>query len=183
MDEYCGIDEAGRGCFAGDLVVAGVILSKNIEKLTDSKKLSSKVRESLYNEIILNSRYHIVSFTSAKIDEIGLSKCIAFALHEIKEKIKASKYIFDGNSSFGVKGIETMVKADTLLSNVSGASILAKVTHDRAILKLSKEFPLYEFEKNKGYGTQKHLQAIKEHGYTPHHRKSFKIKRSPSLFD
>jgi len=183
MNEYCGIDEAGRGCLAGDLVVVGLILRKEIEGLRDSKKLSFMQREKLYTKIIEHGDYHIVSFSSSLIDKIGLSKCMNKALKEIKEKLQASKYIFDGNSSFGVEGIETLVKADSKLINVSGASILAKVTHDTGMITLAKTYPNYGFEKHKGYGTAKHLQAIKEHGYTPHHRKTFKIKDNRSLFD
>lgn len=176
MHKLCGIDEAGRGPLAGDLVMAGVILLEAVEGLMDSKVLSEKKREALYPQIIENSLYHIVSFSPQQIDEQGLSKCLAQGLEAIMDNLEAQTYLFDGNQTFGVLGINTMVKADGKIPEVSAASILAKVTHDRAIVKASKLYPLYGFEKHKGYGTKAHITAIKEHGYTPLHRRSFKIK-------
>lgn len=176
MHNLCGIDEAGRGPLAGDLVMAGVILLNEVEGLMDSKVLSEKKREALYPQIIENSLYHIVSFSPQQIDEQGLSKCLAQGLEEIMDNLEAQSYLFDGNQTFGVLGINTMVKADGKIPEVSAASILAKVTHDRAIIKVSKRYPLYGFERHKGYGTKAHREAIKEHGFTPIHRRSFKIK-------
>jgi ribonuclease HII len=176
MAKLCGIDEAGRGPLAGDLVMAGVILTKEIKELNDSKKLTEKKREYLYDIIIQNSLYHIVSFSAQDIDEKGLSLCLNSGLEEIKKSLDAEIYLFDGNQTFGVLGITTMVKADTKIPEVSASSILAKVTHDRAIIEASKKYPLYNFEKHKGYGTKAHILAIKEHGYCPIHRRSFKVK-------
>jgi len=176
MPSLCGIDEAGRGPLAGDLVIAGVVLLKEVEGLMDSKKLTEKKREILYELIIKNSHYHIVSFSPQQIDKDGLSLCLNKGLEEIKSKLSADIYLFDGNQTFGVLGINTMIKADTKVVEVSGASILAKVTHDRAIIEASKKFPLYGFEKHKGYGTKAHIEAIKEYGYCNIHRRSFKIK-------
>ena len=172
----CGIDEAGRGPLAGDLVIAGVILTTELEGLMDSKKLSEKKREFLYELIIKNSHYHIVSFSPQQIDKEGLSLCLNQGLETIKNELRADIYLFDGNQTFGVLGINTLVKADTKVAEVSAASILAKVTHDRAIIRASKTYPLYGFEKHKGYGTKAHILAIKEHGYCDIHRRSFKIK-------
>jgi len=174
--KLCGIDEAGRGPLAGDLVIAGVILTKEIEGLMDSKKLTEKKRESLYKEIIKHSIYHIVSFSPQDIDTKGLSLCLNEGLESIKKNLEAEIYLFDGNQTFGVLGINTMVKADTKVAEVSSASILAKVTHDRAIKEVAKKFPLYGFEKHKGYGTKAHIEAIKEYGYCAIHRRSFKVK-------
>ena len=176
MHKLCGIDEAGRGPLAGDLVVAGVILTGEVEGLMDSKTLSEKRREELYPIIIENSLHHIVSFSPQEIDNKGLSHCLAEGLESIQEYLKAQIYLFDGNQTFGVLGISTMVKADSKVAEVSAASILAKVTHDRAIIEASKKFPLYGFEKHKGYGTKAHIEAIKEHGYCEVHRRSFKVK-------
>ena len=176
MHKLCGIDEAGRGCIAGDLVIAGVILKSEIKGLMDSKKLTEKKRELLYPQIIKKSFYHIVSFCPKQIDERGLSSCLAQGLEEIQNRLEAKVYLFDGNQTFGVLGISTMVKADTKVAEVSAASILAKVTHDRAIIEASKTHPLYGFEKHKGYGTKAHIEAIKKHGYSDLHRRSFKIK-------
>jgi ribonuclease HII len=179
----CGIDEAGRGPLAGDLVFAGVILDKEIEGLKDSKKLSAKKREELFKKIINNSTYHIVKHSASDIDRYGLSKCIASSLIEIKEVLKADKYLFDGDKTFGVDGIETMIKADDKVIEVSAASILAKVTRDKSMIEASKIYPQYQFEKHKGYITKKHIELIKKHGYCKIHRKSYKVKAlEPTLF-
>lgn len=175
-NQYCGIDEAGRGPIAGPLIVAGVILLKPIEGLTDSKKLSEKRREILYKKIQKSAKFFIYQVDADKIDEIGLSRAIKESLLAIKEGLQNMKYLFDGNSTFGVDGIETMVKADTKVDSVSAASILAKVTRDRLMVAYAKTYPNYGFEKHKGYGTKAHLEAIAKYGYTPIHRKSFKIK-------
>ena len=174
--QLCGIDEAGRGPLAGSLVVAGVVLTNHIDGLRDSKKLSQKRREILYPQIISNSIHHIVIFNAQSVDEIGLSKCIATALLEIQLVMQGYRYLFDGNSSFGVDGIDTMVKADTKIDEVSAASILAKVTHDREMDEIDKLYPEYGFAKHKGYGTKAHIEAIKKYGKIEYHRKSFKIK-------
>jgi len=176
MEILCGIDEAGRGPIAGDMVMAGCILHSDIDGLMDSKKLSAKKREILYEIIIKNATYHVVKFTPKQIDDEGISVCLANGLREIMKSLKAKKYIFDGNTSFGVDGLETMIKADTKIAEVSAASILAKVTHDRDILKEAKRYPEYEFEKHKGYGTAKHVEMIKKYGYSPIHRRSYKLK-------
>ena len=172
----CGIDEAGRGPIAGSLVVAGVILENSVEGLMDSKKISEKKRELLYPQIIQDSTHHIVSFPAHAVDELGISECMSIALQEIQEHIKADTYLFDGNTNFGVSNLETLVKADATVPEVSAASILAKVTHDREMIEFSKQYPEYSFEKHKGYGTKAHVEAIIEHGYTPEHRRSFKLK-------
>lgn len=176
MAKLCGIDEAGRGPLAGDLVMAGVILTHPIEGLMDSKVLSEKKREALYPQIIKNSLYHIISFSPQQIDKEGLRICLGQGLESIQKHLKAELYLFDGNQTFGILGINTMVKADGKIPEVSAASILAKVTHDRAIIEASKRYPLYGFEKHKGYGTKAHIESIKEHGFCELHRRSFKVK-------
>ena len=176
MPSLCGIDEAGRGPLAGNLVIAGVVLKNEIEGLMDSKVLSEKKREALYPKIIENALYHIVSFSPQQIDEHGLSHCLGQGLESIQQHLEAEVYLFDGNQTFGVLGISTMVKADGKIPEVSAASILAKVTHDRAIIEASKIYTNYGFEKHKGYGTKAHIAAIKEYGYSAIHRRSFKIK-------
>lgn len=176
MGRLCGIDEAGRGPLAGSLVVAGVVLHADIEGLTDSKKLTEQKREKLYPIIIENSSYHIVIYEAAQVDELGISICIRSALEEIRTHLPDYNYLFDGNSSFGLCGIETMVKADTKVAEVSAASILAKVTHDRQMLEFAKEYPEYGFEKHKGYGTKAHMGALAKHGRCRHHRYTFKVR-------
>lgn len=172
----CGIDEAGRGPIAGDLVVAGCILHSFVDGLNDSKKLTPKKRETLFEEIVKNSSYHIVKFSATMIDKNGISLCIKRALEEIKQNLQSSEYIFDGNSSFGVKGIKTIIKADSMIAEVSAASIIAKVTHDRDIIELAKLYPQYELDAHKGYGTARHIELIKKYGYSEIHRKSYKLK-------
>jgi ribonuclease HII len=98
------------------------------------------------------------------------------ALREIKDMLNADEYLFDGNVSFGVEGLDTMIKADGKVAEVSAASILAKVVHDLNIIRDSKVYPEYGFEKHKGYGTKLHVEMIKEHGYCPIHRRSFNLK-------
>ena len=132
----CGIDEAGRGCIAGSLVIAGVVLTSTIEGLMDSKKLTEKKREALYPCIIDNAKYHIISFSPQEVDELGISKCLHQGLLSIQEHLQGVDYLFDGNSTFGVENITTMVKADDKIAEVSAASILAKVTRDREIIAL-----------------------------------------------
>jgi len=174
--KLCGIDEAGRGPLAGDLVIAGCVLHNSIEGLNDSKKISEKKREKLYEEIINNSTYYIVSFSSKQIDKDGISKCIKAGLCDIIKNIKADEYLFDGNCSFGIENLKTMIKADAKIIEVSAASILAKVTHDRKIIQDAKKYSKYGFEKHKGYGTAFHIEMIKKYGYCEIHRRSYKIK-------
>jgi len=176
MGKLCGIDEAGRGPIAGNLVVAGCILDNMVEGLNDSKKLTEKKRELLYEKIVKNSTYHIVKFSAKYIDENGISKCLKTALEEIQTNLDAKEFLFDGNTNFGVDGIDTLIKADATIPEVSAASILAKVTHDRDIIEDAKLYPEYHFEKHKGYGTKLHIEMIKKYGYCPIHRKSYKIK-------
>ena len=183
---FCGIDEAGRGPIAGDLVVAGCIFyaDTNIAGLNDSKKISEKKRYELFDEILKNTINHVVVIKPNELDEIGISKCMTKALEEIKSKLNADSYLFDGNTTFGVSGLDTMVKADGKVAQVSAASILAKVIHDLNIIRDAKLYPEYGFEKHKGYGTALHVEMIKEHGYCPIHRRSFKLKAlQGTLFD
>jgi len=180
----CGIDEAGRGPLAGPLVMAGVILTTRIEGLMDSKKLSEKRREALYPKILEVSRHHLAVFSSNEIDDWGISECLHRGLEQIKAALPGAKYLFDGNSTFGVEGIDTMVKADAKIGEVSAASILAKVTRDRMMNRYATVYPQYGFEKHKGYGTVAHVEAMRRYGRSPLHRYSFRVKAldEPPLF-
>ncbi|WP_456432085.1 ribonuclease HII [Nitratifractor sp.] len=171
----CGIDEAGRGPLAGPLVMAGVILLGRIYKITDSKRLDGKTRERLFERIVERSRYHLVIFDNGEIDRYGISGCLRRGLREIHQVLggEGIGFLFDGNSNYGVEGIATMVKADQKIREVGAASILAKVTRDRIMLRLAEEFPCYGFERHKGYGTRDHLEAIRRCGLSPVHRRSF----------
>ena len=176
MNILCGIDEAGRGPLAGPMIVAGVVIKKPIDGLNDSKKLTEKKREALFNIIKENTTYHIVTTSNKQIDEFGLSFCISNSIKEIMSNIKANSYLMDGNTTFGIKGLDCLIKADQSVQEVSAASILAKVTRDRYMKDIAKEYPLYNFEKHKGYGTKAHIEAIKQHGFSKLHRLSYKIK-------
>lgn len=180
----CGIDEAGRGPLAGPLVMAGVILSRSVVGLMDSKKLSEKRREALYPQIIAASQYHIILFSHRQIDKKGISECLHDGLEQIKASLGGVNYLFDGNTAYGVTEIETMVKADMKVSEVSAASILAKVTRDRMMRDYAMLYPEYGFEKHKGYSTQPHIEAMRCHGRCAIHRKSFRVKAldEPTLF-
>jgi ribonuclease HII len=180
----CGIDEAGRGPLAGPLVMAGVILHRRLHGLMDSKLLSEEKREKLYAKIIDNSAYCIIRFSPEEIDGDGLSRCMRKGLEIIKEKLPDAHYLFDGNTAFGVDGIETMIKADMKVREVSAASILAKVIRDREMIEIAKAYPQYGFEHHKGYGTKAHINAIRKYGRCAIHRQSFRVERidTPTLF-
>ncbi len=164
--------------------MAGVILQKRIYKLNDSKLLSEAQRERLYARIVAASAYHVVTFDAETIDSDGISICLRNGLKAIKEALAPARFLFDGNSSFGVSGIETMVGADGKVKEVSAASIVAKVTRDRIMCELSTRYPKYGFERHKGYGTKAHIEAIKRYGRCEIHRRSFRIKEidEPALF-
>jgi ribonuclease HII len=180
----CGIDEAGRGSLAGPLVVAGVILHEPIKGLDDSKKLTPKKREELFEKIISTSSYEIVWTDNKTIDEIGLSKSIKLSIIKIKESLSPSKTVMDGNTTFGVSDVEAIIGADSKVAEVSAASILAKVSRDRYMLDIDKLYPNYGFASHKGYGTKAHIEAIKRYGLSLMHRESFKPKAlRKSLFD
>ena len=178
MKKLCGIDEAGRGPIAGPLVVAGAILIDEITGLNDSKQLSEKKREKLFEEIKEKSKFHIV-FTDAKtIDEKGLSFCLKNSILEIMEKLKndSTEFLMDGNTTFGINNLTCKIKADATVKEVSAASILAKVSRDRYMDEISSKYPNYDFHKHKGYGTKAHIEAIKQFGRSIEHRYSFRLK-------
>lgn len=185
MKKLCGIDEAGRGPLAGPLVVAGVVLDEMILGLTDSKKLNPKKREELFEQICSKNRYKIIFKSNDEIDSLGLSRCLKDSISEIIETINASEYLFDGNTTFGIKNLKTMVKADLYVAEVSAASILAKVSRDRFMNQIASQFADFDFLSHKGYGTKKHIEEIKNFGFTSIHRQSFKLKSqsTDSLFN
>lgn len=178
MKKLCGIDEAGRGPIAGPLVVAGVVLKKELEQLNDSKVLSEKKRELLFDKIIDNSYNHIVFKSAKEIDDKGISKCLKESITEIMQKLSsnASSFLMDGNTSFGINKLEHKIKADATIKEVSAASILAKVSRDRYMYKIASNYENYDFEKHKGYGTKAHVEKIKEFGRSDEHRFTFRLK-------
>lgn len=177
-----GIDEAGRGPWAGPLVVGAVVLGGvEIEGLTDSKKLTKKRREMLELEIIEKTIGYGLGWVSAKeLDEIGMSAALKLATIRAVSKVKCSydEIIIDGTVNFlsetgKGKFVKTMPKADLLIPSVSAASILAKVARDKYMEKIAEQYPEYSFAAHVGYGTAKHRAMIEEHGVTPEHRLSF----------
>lgn len=180
----CGIDEAGRGCLAGPLVVAGAVLKEPVSGLNDSKQLSPKQREALFEILQSKAEFKIVFCDHTMVDSKGLSACLKYAIETIKAHFEGHEILMDGNCTFGVSGIATMVKADAKVAEVSAASILAKVSRDRYMCEIASTYPEYAFEKHKGYGSALHVNKIKAFGYCEIHRKSFKLKflSQPTLF-
>ena len=183
MGKLCGIDEAGRGPFAGPMVVAGVILKNDIDGLNDSKKISEKKREKLFDIIKDNSDYHIVFTSNEDIDKYGLSLCIKNSILEIMDHLDTSNFLMDGNTTYHIDNLKCKIKADATIKEVSAASILAKVSRDRFMIDISCQYPQYNFHKHKGYGTKAHIDAIIKFGYCDIHRRSFKIKKISYLKD
>lgn len=178
MKNLCGIDEAGRGPLAGPLVVAGVILEKEILGLNDSKVLSEKKREKLFDEIKEKSKYHIVFKSAKEIDDFGISFCLKSSILEIMEQLQefSDNFLMDGNTNFGIENLQKEIKADAKYKEVSAASILAKVSRDRFMDEISPLYANYNFHKHKGYGTKAHIEAIRKFGRSDIHRFSFKLK-------
>lgn len=179
--EYiCGIDEAGRGPLAGPVVVAGVIMPKDsmIEGVNDSKKVSEKKREKLYDLIIEEAISYSVSIIGQDtIDDINILNATKQGVTEVVEglDIKPNLILVDALTHINTKGIpyDSIIKGDAKCYNIAAASIIAKVTRDRIMRQWDEVYPQYGFEKHKGYGTAAHIAAIKEYGLTPIHRKSF----------
>lgn len=174
-----GIDEVGRGCWAGPLVAGAVILSEPIEGLMDSKKVSTERRKVLAKEIYLKADALGLGWVDAKrIDTIGLSaanrEAMQLALDQIV--IQYDRIIIDGNYNFfaHLQNSEALIKADSLVPAVSAASIIAKVARDAFMVEAAMQYPEYGFEKHVGYGTKFHHDQIKLHGVCDLHRLSYK---------
>jgi ribonuclease HII len=174
-----GVDEVGRGCLAGPVVSAAVILKKtvNIKLLKDSKKISFKKRIEIAEHIKLHSTYAI---GIASVDEILRLNILQAALLSMKRAIdKLSIYpelvLIDGNfAPKGLSNFKTIINGDEKIKSISAASIIAKVFRDQLMIKLSEKFNNYAWERNFGYGTKAHLDGLKKFGVTSHHRKAFK---------
>jgi len=178
----CGIDEAGRGPLAGDVYAAAVILHPDtqIDGLNDSKKLSEKKRELLYDEIISKAvSYSIATASVQEIDEINILNAAMLAMKRAYEGLENSVDVafIDGNRlpDLPIK-TETVVKGDAISASIAAASILAKVSRDRYMKEISAHYPEYQFDKHKGYGTKLHYEMLDKYGATDIHRKSFLVK-------
>ncbi len=174
-----GVDEAGRGPLAGPVVAAAVILKpgQKLPNLRDSKKLSEKQREILFEKITKNAITYAVTEVSNKyIDKNGLTKAVQKANNDSISKLdpQPSHVLFDGNDKQTTHlPYETIIKGDTFIREIMAASIIAKVTRDRKMYKLAKKHPLYRFEQHKGYGTMLHKALLKKHKPCELHRKSY----------
>ncbi len=176
----CGIDEAGRGPLAGPVVVAGVIMPENsmIEFVNDSKKVTEKRREKLYDTIKEEAiSYSIAVIEQDVIDDINILNATKKGVTEVIDglEIKPELILVDALEHINTRGIpyEPLVKGDSRCYNIAAASILAKVTRDRIMRQWDEIYPQYGFISNKGYGTAKHIAAIKEYGLCPIHRLTF----------
>jgi ribonuclease HII len=177
-----GCDEAGRGCLAGPVVAAAVIMPKNYKHpvLNDSKKLTSKQRAELRQEIIDKAIAWKVAFIgNEEIDEMNILRASIKAMHLAIEGLSRQPQflLIDGNRFFPYKEIKykTIIKGDGLFFSIAAASVLAKTFRDEYMETIHKEFPDYGWNKNKGYGTSFHREALLKHGLTPYHRKSFSL--------
>jgi ribonuclease HII len=177
-----GCDEAGRGCYAGPVFAAAVILPKDFfhPTLNDSKQLTAKERNELKIIIKANAiAYAVAMVDNEEIDQINILRASFKAMHLALDKLKKrpSLLLIDGNRFIAYKKIkhECIIKGDGIFSSIAAASILAKTHRDAYMKQLHKEFPHYNWQKNKGYGTEEHRNAIEIHGLCKYHRKSFAI--------
>ena len=175
-----GVDEVGRGSLIGPVYAAAVILNNSIDKkkLKDSKKISKKNRENLEKYIKKNSYWAIGSASLMEIEKLNILNASLLAMKRAVKKLKKKPtlVLIDGNKIPEMKDykLKSIIKGDQKISEISAASIIAKVSRDRLVTNLSKNFKKYNWAKNAGYGTRDHLVAIKKYGITKFHRKTFK---------
>jgi len=183
-----GCDEAGRGCLAGPVFAAAVILPKDYQHtvLTDSKKLNLKQRELLRKEIEMDAIDWAVGICSNEaIDEMNILNASILAMHKALDKLKMHPefILVDGNRFKPYKNIDyrCIIKGDGKYLSIAAASVLAKTYRDDFMKKIHDKFPMYGWNKNMGYPTKQHKQAIGNHGITPHHRRSFRLNEQMKL--
>jgi ribonuclease HII len=178
-----GIDEVGRGCWAGPLVAGAVILDQPIKGLKDSKKLSKKQREQLASRVRLEAAAVGLGWVSpTEVDEMGLTRAVRLAMERALEEVRVSYVkgfdviIIDGNLNFFPENpkARAVVKADDSVPAVSAASIVAKVDRDNYMLEIAEQYPDYGFDRHVGYGTALHLERLRLYGISDLHRTSFK---------
>ena len=177
-----GCDEAGRGCLAGDVYAAAVILPPDFKNdlLNDSKQLTEvqryQLREVIEREAVA---WAVGIVTAAEIDKINILRASILAMHRAVDalKVRPEHLLIDGNKFNPYPGIthNTVVKGDATYMSIAAASILAKTYRDDYMMRIAEEFPMYDWQSNKGYPTAKHRAAIREYGTTPHHRMSFNL--------
>tara|TARA_B100001121_G_C18669299_1_gene612927 strand:- start:402 stop:974 length:573 start_codon:yes stop_codon:yes gene_type:complete len=174
-----GVDEVGRGSLVGPVFAAAVIFKQKIDKrkIKDSKKISKESRNSLEKYIKKNSIWSIGSASIKEIERLNILNASLLAMKRciVKLKIKPTLTLIDGNKLPKLSGykLKFVIKGDEKISEISAASIIAKVARDRLIVKMSKNFKNYAWDQNAGYGTRQHIKAIKKFGITKYHRKSF----------
>lgn len=175
----CGVDEAGRGPLAGDVFAAAVIFAPDtvIEGINDSKKLSEKKREALFDEIIEKALFYSIQIaTVEEIEQINILNSAMLAMKRAVELLGTTPdlVLVDGNKKPDLNiEAQTVIKGDAKSQSIAAASILAKVSRDRYMLQMAEKYPQYQFEKHKGYGTKLHYQMIDRFGESPIHRPSF----------
>ena len=174
-----GVDEVGRGCLAGPVVSAAVILKKgiNLKLLKDSKKITFRKRENISEHIKENSYFAIGLATVEEILKLNILHASLLSMKRAINQlmIKPDITLIDGNfAPTGIKNFKTIINGDEKVKAISAASIIAKVYRDRLMIKLSKKFSNYAWDRNFGYGTKAHLKGLKKFGITAHHRKDFK---------
>ncbi len=174
-----GVDEVGRGCLAGPVVSAAVILKKsiNLKLLKDSKKITFRKRENISEHIKENSYFAIGIATVEEILKLNILHASLLSMKRAINQliIKPDITLIDGNfAPAGIKNYRTIINGDAKVKAISAASIIAKVYRDRLMIKLSKKFSDYAWDRNFGYGTKAHLKGLKKFGITAHHRKGFK---------
>jgi len=180
INKIAGVDEVGRGCLAGPVFAAAVILNSNIDTkdIKDSKKITFQKRISISNYIKKNSIYAIGTASVEEINKINILNASLLSMKRALEKLNPKPGVAYIDGLFAPKKLKikckTFVKGDEKIISISAASIIAKVARDLFMIKLSKKFPNYCWNKNFGYGTADHLYGLKKHGITKHHRKKFK---------
>ena len=178
-NKILGIDEAGRGPLAGPLVVAGVVLPVDFEndEIDDSKKITDKKRRELFNIIMENALEVKINIIDVEtIDKLNILRATKEGMQEIVRLVgdNCDAVFVDAVKLDDMgKPVLSLIKGDALSTSIAAASIIAKVTRDDIMLELDKEYPMYEFKKNKGYGTKTHLLALDKYGVTKHHRMSY----------
>lgn len=172
-----GMDEAGRGPLVGNVVAACVVMPSTplLPWVDDSKKLSEKRREQVYQEILDTALYvGVGQATPAEIDEMNILEATRKAMREAAAQVPAEVFLIDAVTKLGLKGQEVpIIKGDATSYSIAAASIVAKVTRDHQLLELDARYPAYGFARNKGYGTQEHIAALRSLGPCPEHRRSF----------